>query len=69
MLSANPKGTTPLRLDEELREVKEGLIKRSKLRDSFTLVSEHAIRTQDIHHALLDYQNPFPSLLRPRGRR
>jgi len=25
MLSANPKRTTPLRLDEEVREIKEGL--------------------------------------------
>jgi len=56
MLSANPKGTTPLRLDEELREVKEGLIKRSKLRDSFSLVSEHAVRTRDVQRALLDHQ-------------
>jgi len=56
MLSANPKGTTPLRLDEELREVKEGLIKRSKLRDSFSLVSEHAVRTRDLHRAMLEHQ-------------
>ncbi|MBD2153078.1 CHAT domain-containing protein [Leptolyngbya sp. FACHB-16] len=54
MLSANPRGTAPLRLDEELREVKEGLTKRSKLRDNFTLVSEHAVRTRDVHRALLD---------------
>jgi len=56
MLSANPKGTTPLRLDEELREVKEGLTKRAKLRDSFSLVSEHALRTRDLHRAMLEHQ-------------
>lgn len=56
MLSANPKGTAPLRLDEELREVKEGLIRRAKFRDNFSLVSEHAIRTRDVHRAMLDYQ-------------
>jgi len=56
MLSANPKGTTPLRLDEELREVKEGLIKRAKLRDSFSLVSEHALRTRDLYRAMLEHQ-------------
>jgi len=58
MLSANPKGTTSLRLDEERREVEAGLIERSKLRDNFTLVSKVAVRPQDVQRALLDH-NPF----------
>jgi len=55
MLSANPIGTTPLRLGEELREVKEGL-RRAILRDNFNLVSEHALRTRDLHRAMLEHQ-------------
>lgn len=58
MLSANPKGTTPLRIEEELRDVKEGLTRRAKLRDNFALVSEHAVRTRDVQRALLEH-NPF----------
>jgi len=55
MLSANPKGTTPLRLGEELHEVKEGL-RRAILRNNFTLVSEHAVRTRDVRRAMLDHK-------------
>ncbi|MBD2153088.1 hypothetical protein [Leptolyngbya sp. FACHB-16] len=56
MLSTNPKGIMSLCLNEELHEVKEGLIKHAKLRENFTLVSEHAVRTRDVHSALIDYQ-------------
>jgi len=37
LLAANPKGTTPLRLDEEVREINEGLL-RSRQREQFKLV-------------------------------
>ncbi len=36
LLAANPKGTTPLRLDEEVREIDAGL-KRAKYREQFVL--------------------------------
>jgi GTPase SAR1 family protein len=54
MLSANPKGTEPLRLDEERREVEAGLMERSRFRDNFKLISKVAVRTRDLQRALLD---------------
>jgi len=36
ILSANPKNSTPLRLDQEVREIDEGLT-RAKQRDRFEL--------------------------------
>lgn len=55
ILSANPKRTSPLRLDEEMREIKEGL-KRSHSRDLFSIESTEATRYRDIRRAILDYQ-------------
>ena len=55
ILSANPKSTTPLRLDEEVREIKEGL-KRSHARDFFVIESAEATRYRDIRRAILDHQ-------------
>ena len=52
-LAANPKNTTRLRLDEELRDIKEGL-RRAQQRDQFTLVSHEAVRSRDIQRAMLD---------------
>jgi tetratricopeptide (TPR) repeat protein len=54
MLSANPKGTDPLRLDEERREVESGLMERSRFRDSFRLVTKTAVRPRDFQRAMLD---------------
>ncbi|NJR18093.1 MAG: CHAT domain-containing protein [Calothrix sp. CSU_2_0] len=56
VLSANPKGTKPLRLDEEIREIKEGL-RLAKKRDSFEIESASAVRDIDIHRSILNY-NP-----------
>lgn len=53
ILSANPKGTNRLRLDEEVREIKEGL-RRARMRDRFSIVSAEAVRYRDIHRAILD---------------
>ncbi|SRR5579883_469075 len=53
ILSANPKGTTPLRLDEEVREIDAGL-KRSRNRDQFILEQKWAVRPRDIQRAMLD---------------
>ncbi|MGB7376718.1 MAG: SUMF1/EgtB/PvdO family nonheme iron enzyme [Rivularia sp. (in: cyanobacteria)] len=55
VLSANPKGTTTLRLGEEIREIKQGL-QRSKRRDSFAFQSGQAVRDFDIHRSILDYE-------------
>jgi len=55
ILSANPKGTSPLRLDEERREIETGLIERSRLRDNFRLVSKVAVRSRDVQRAMLDH--------------
>lgn len=55
ILSANPKKTTPLRLDEEVREIKEGL-KRSHSRDLFSIESAEATRYRDIRRAILDHR-------------
>ncbi|NJM71321.1 MAG: TIR domain-containing protein [Scytonema sp. RU_4_4] len=56
ILAANPKGTSPLRLDEELRDIAEGL-RRAQKRDEFSLEQKLAVRPRDIQRALLDY-NP-----------
>ncbi|NMG10215.1 TIR domain-containing protein [Brasilonema sp. UFV-L1] len=56
ILAANPKGTSSLRLDEELRDIAEGL-RRAQRRDEFSLEQKLAVRPRDIHRALVDY-NP-----------
>ncbi|MBD2774030.1 AAA-like domain-containing protein [Iningainema tapete] len=55
LLSANPRGTSKLRLDEEMREIKEGL-RRSKKRDLYLINTAEAVRYRDIHRAILDYE-------------
>ena len=57
-LAANPLDTTRLRLDEELREVREEL-ERAKLRDRFTLHSRGAVRPRDFIRAMLDLAPRF----------
>ena len=56
LLAANPKGTTPLRLDEEVREIEAGL-QRAKHREQFVLEKNSAVRPLDIRRAMLDF-NP-----------
>ncbi len=55
ILSANPKDTVRLRLDEEVREIDEGL-RRAKYRDRFFIHSKWAVRLRDFRRALLDYE-------------
>jgi hypothetical protein len=55
ILAANPKTTPPLRLDEEVREINEGLL-RSKYRDQFEIQSRWAVRMRDLRRALLDVE-------------
>lgn len=52
-LAANPKGTVPLRLDQELRDIGEGL-QRAQKRDRFNLEQRSAVRPRDIQRAMLD---------------
>lgn len=56
ILAANPKGTKPLRLDEEVREIYEGL-RRAHKSDQFVLEQSWAVRPGDIQRAVLDH-NP-----------
>ena len=58
LLAANPKGTTSLRLDEEVREIYAGL-QRAKHREQFVLEQKWAVRPQDIRQALLDIKPPI----------
>jgi tetratricopeptide (TPR) repeat protein len=53
ILAANPRGTTPLRLGEEVREIEEGL-KRAKKRDQFSIEQKWEIRSRDVYRAMLD---------------
>lgn len=55
ILAANPKNTNQLRLDEEVREIQEGL-QRSRSRDQFEIVSQWAVRPRDLQRALLDHE-------------
>jgi hypothetical protein len=53
VLAANPKATPQLRLEEEVREIEEGL-RRAEHRDRFEIRSKWAVRRRDLRRALLD---------------
>jgi len=55
ILSANPKNTTNLRLDEELREIKNTL-QLSPNRDEFQIITESALRVDDLTRFLSHHQ-------------
>jgi formylglycine-generating enzyme required for sulfatase activity len=55
ILAANPKTTPRLRLDEEVREIAEGL-QRARYRSQFRIHSRLAIRLRDLRRALLDHK-------------
>lgn len=52
-LGSNPKGTSQLRLDEEIRELDRGL-RTTKYRDKFELIQKWAIRTTDFVDAMIE---------------
>lgn len=56
VLAANPIDTPPLRLDEEVREIDEGL-RRSRHRERFIITHRWAVRIRDLRRAMLD-ENP-----------
>jgi CHAT domain len=53
ILTANPKGTSRLRLEQEVRDIEEGL-NRAQNRDQFVVKSMFAVRPRDIQRAMLD---------------
>ncbi|MGB8699775.1 MAG: CHAT domain-containing protein [Thermosynechococcaceae cyanobacterium] len=53
VLAANPKGTNPLRLGEEVRSIQTGL-ERSQYRDRFRIEQRWAVTATDVRRALLD---------------
>ncbi|GAK50487.1 hypothetical protein U14_01718 [Candidatus Moduliflexus flocculans] len=55
ILTANPKNTNRLRIDEEVREIRETL-KGSSSRERFDVQDRLAVRPKDIQQALLDVQ-------------
>jgi len=55
ILAANPKSTSRLRLDEEVREIEEGL-RRAKHCERFEIRSRWAVRYDDLRRALLDIE-------------
>jgi hypothetical protein len=54
-LSANPKNTSHLRLDEEIRNI-EQFLRASDFRDRFSLNQKWAVRMQDLQGYLLRYK-------------
>ncbi|MEB3216729.1 MAG: CHAT domain-containing protein [Nostocales cyanobacterium 94392] len=55
VLAANPKTTSRLRLDEEVREIDAGL-QRARKREAFDLQVRWAVRVRDVSQALLDFK-------------
>jgi hypothetical protein len=55
---ANPRGTRPLRVDEEIREI-EQTVKQGRERDNIRIETQWAVRPRDITQALIDFQPHF----------
>lgn len=55
LLSANPKGTAPLCLEEEARLIKAGL-KQAKNRKLFQIERAEAVTARDVQRAMLEYE-------------
>lgn len=53
ILSANPKGTSVLQLEREIRDIREGL-ERSQNREQFQIEQRGAARAKDLRQGLLD---------------
>ncbi|VXD12364.1 CHAT domain-containing protein [Planktothrix paucivesiculata] len=54
ILAANPKNTTPLRLDQELREIQQ-ILRKSNYRDEFSIISVGAVQIDDLQQTLYDH--------------
>jgi WD40 repeat protein len=55
VLAANPRNTSQLQLDQEVREIDEGL-RRASQRHQFKLEAKWAVRLRDFYRAVLDTQ-------------
>lgn len=55
ILSANPKNTNKLRLDEEVQKIQAAL-KRANNREQFEIVTEWSVQVDNLRRALLDHQ-------------
>ncbi|ERT05991.1 CHAT domain protein [Lyngbya aestuarii BL J] len=55
LLSANPRDTIRLRVDQELREIEE-VLQNSINRDRFQLIPKTAVRTRDLQQIMLHNQ-------------
>lgn len=55
VLSANPKNSTQLRLDQEVREIDDAL-KGAKNRDQFELKQKWAVRPKDMRRSMLEFE-------------
>ncbi len=55
LLAANPRDTSKLQLDVEVREIDEGL-RRANKREQFKLEQKWAVRSRDFYRAILDTQ-------------
>ena len=55
ILAANPKNTSSLRLDQEVREIDNGL-QRAEKRDEFVLMQTWATRPMDVRRAMLKHK-------------
>jgi hypothetical protein len=55
ILAANPKSTEHLRLDQEVRDIENGL-QQAEHRDEFVLKSQWAVRPVDVRRAMLKYK-------------
>ncbi|MGI8500653.1 MAG: hypothetical protein ACR2LR_05875 [Hassallia sp.] len=53
LLAANPRDTSKLQLDVEVREIDEGL-RRANKREQFKLEQKWAVRSRDFYRAILD---------------
>jgi len=57
-LAANPQDTGQLRLDEEIREIKQALL-QAEFRDKFTIEQEWAVRVSDGDEAAISFAVAF----------
>jgi hypothetical protein len=53
ILAANPSNTDRLRLDREVRDIEEGLI-RAQQRDCFEVIQRWAVSFRDLQRAILE---------------
>ncbi|MBV9444997.1 MAG: CHAT domain-containing protein [Streptosporangiaceae bacterium] len=57
-LGANPRGTRPLRVDEEIREIQQTIM-QGRERDNIRVETRWAVRPRDITQALIDTKPHF----------